>query len=95
MRNPLCTCRDWWNREGERASAKGGLQLFWFSLTSGLVWAIFMVICLGLFDHFSSGKSVLASMQSHFLIYFVLGMVVGLSTWKKQAKPGKGCRPRD
>ena len=93
MRNPCRKLTGWWNREGERAKAKGGLQLFWFALTNGLLWTLFMVTALGLFDYFDGGKSFIEGMRRHFLMYFVIGMLTGLSSWKRMSKPGNGSRP--
>ncbi|HEV7893946.1 MAG TPA: hypothetical protein VGP08_25245 [Pyrinomonadaceae bacterium] len=90
MINPCRKLTGWWEREGERAKAKGGLQLFWFALTNGLIWGLFMLVCLGLFDYLTGDTSVVKSIQSHFLVYFVIGMLVGFTTWKQLLKSGKG-----
>jgi len=88
MRNPLLQCRDWWNREGERAGTKGGWQLFWFCLTCGLIWCLFMVGWLTLFD-LLNGDYQPGTLQTRAFMFFVCGMVFGLILWVWLKATGK------
>lgn len=88
MRNPLLKLREWWNREAERASAKGGWQLFWFSLTCGLIWSLLMLGWLTLTDLFS-GDYRRGILQARASLFFVCGMVLGLILWVLQKTTGK------
>jgi threonine/homoserine/homoserine lactone efflux protein len=94
MRNPLRTCIDLWEREGKRAKAKGGWQLFWFSLTCGLIWSIFMVGWLTLTDYLSDGAVSPRRIQNYASFFFVGGMVVGLLLWVSRRASGKRQSPR-
>ena len=92
MRNPCREIKGWWEREGERAKAKGGWQFFWYSLTVGLLWGLFMVVWLTTFDYLD-GTYRPGSMQSRASMFFVFGMLFGLFVWIKGAASGKSRRP--
>jgi ABC-type Fe3+ transport system permease subunit len=96
MKSPLRIYTDWWEREEERAKAKGGWQLLWHSLTGGLIWAIFMVALFTLADYYLMSDRHRTSdwFQSRAHTYFIIGMAVGLFAWIKHVAFGKG-RPRD
>lgn len=91
MRNPFTTYREWWNREAERASAKGGWQLFWFSLTCGLMWGLFMVGWLTL-ANLLDGDYKPETLQNRSYLFFVCGMALGLILWVWQKATGKSPR---
>lgn len=92
MRNPYRKLNDWLEREGERARAKGRLHFFWYSLTMGLLWGIFMVAWLTAFDYVD-GSYRPGLIQTRSSFFFAGGMLFGLFLWLKGAASGKRRRP--
>lgn len=91
MKNPWNTYKDWWKREEELARAKSGWQLFWHSLTTGLLWSIWMIVWLTLIDFFF-GHYTPERAQYRASIFFACGMFFGLLVWIKRATFDKSGR---
>jgi hypothetical protein len=87
MKNPLWAYGDWRQRELERARAKGGFSLFWFYMSMGVVWSLFMVGSLTIFEYLSEGALDAGRLQRHAATYFVGGLIFGLITWVMEEPP--------
>jgi hypothetical protein len=94
VKNPLRSYKEWRQRELERARVKGGFRLFWFYMSMGLVWSLFMVGAMTLLELFDEGGLDAGSFQRHATIYFVGGLVFGLVMWVTQ-EPSGVRRPDD
>jgi hypothetical protein len=92
MKNPCRALKEWRRRGLERARAKGGLHVFWFYLSMGLVWSVFMVAVFTALDFYDQGPLDAEDFQSRALIYFVGGLLFGLVMWVLEEMPGTGRR---
>lgn len=94
MKNPLRSYQNWRQQELERARAKGGFRLFWFYMSMGLLWSLFMVGAFTLIEYFDEGALDARSFQRHAATYFVGGLFFGFIMWVTQETPGVR-RPAD
>lgn len=82
---------DWQRRALERARVRGGVHLFRFYMSMGLVWSLFtfgstvLVDCYYRHRAFDSGD-----LQARAVSYFVGGLLFGLCMWLVQETPGAG-----
>ena len=81
-------------REMERARAKSGWHVFWFYLSIGLAWGMFMLAANALLEVFYEGSLDTRLLQRIAGIYFVGGVIYGLIMWVMQEVPGAG-RPHN
>ena len=82
--------REWRRRELERARARGGVYLFWFYMSLGLVWSLSMFGSTLLVDSYYRRAFDAEDLQTRALIYFVGGLLFGLCMWVAQETPGAG-----
>lgn len=80
MRNPLRTCKGLWEREGERAKAKGGWRYFWYCLTTGLLGGIWIAAWATIFYYLGSNHNSEIE-RPHFSVFLAYGVAIGLFTW--------------
>ncbi|MFL6255194.1 MAG: hypothetical protein ACJ74T_09225 [Pyrinomonadaceae bacterium] len=92
MKNPCRTLKDWRRRGLERARAKGSLHVFWFYLSMGLAWSVFMVAVFTALDFYDERSFNPEHFQTQTLIYFVGGLLFGLVVWVLEEMPGTGRR---
>ena len=91
MKNRLRALGDGRRRALERARARGGVHLFWFYMSLGLVWSLFMFGSTLLVDLFVNGRALDSEdVQGRALIYFVGGLLFGLFMWTIQETRGAG-----
>jgi len=92
MGNPFRALKDWRQRALERARTRGALHVFWFYLSMGLVWSLFMFCSTFIVDLYYKHASDFENVQARALIYFVGGLLFGLIMWVVQEAPGTGQR---
>ena len=91
MKNQCRALKEWRRRELERARARGGVRLFWFYMSMGLVWSLFMFGSTLLVDfYYKHGVFDSEDLQARAVIYFVGGLLFGLCMWVVQETPGAG-----
>lgn len=90
MKNPYRALKDWRRRGLERARAKGGPHVFWFYLSLGLAWSLFMVAVFTALDYYVGRPFNSEYFQTRTLIYFVGGLLFGLVMWVLEETPGTG-----
>ena len=92
MKNPFYAFGNWRRRALERARARGGLHLFWFYMSLGLAWSLFVSGSIFLVDLYHGRASGSGDVQARALIYFAGGLLFGLVMWLLQETPGTGRR---
>ena len=90
MRNELRALKEWRQRKLESARARGGVHLFWFYMSLGLVWSLFMFGSTLLVDIHYRRAFDSEDLQMRALIYFVGGLLFGLCMWIVRETPGAG-----
>ncbi|MBV9923508.1 MAG: hypothetical protein JOZ96_00600 [Acidobacteria bacterium] len=81
MRNPLCAFQGWWRGKLERAEASGGWSVFWFFMTTGLLWSLLMFTLTSAYGFLSGDTYKYLSVQHRLFIDFVGGMFFGFIMW--------------
>ena len=92
MRNELRALREWRRQALERARARGGVHLFWFYMSMGLVWSLFVSGSTFLVDFYYGRAFDSGDVQTRALVYFVGGLIFGLVMWVTQETPGANRR---
>ena len=81
MTNPLRTYISWRRRQEERARDKGGLRLFWFYMTMGLVWSLLLTAFTALMNYYHVGALRPDDLKTRAFICFGGGLFFGLFMW--------------
>jgi hypothetical protein len=84
----MLTYRSWGRRRLDRARVKGGWHVFWFYMSLGLVWGMFLLATISLVEYFYDGTLDAKSFQRNAGIYFVAGLLYGLLMWILQEASG-------
>jgi hypothetical protein len=92
MKKQCWALREWRRQRLEQARARGGLHLFWFYMSMGLVWSLFMFCSTFLVDFYYKRAFDSEDVQARAFIYFVGGLLFGLVMWTIQETPGAGRR---
>jgi hypothetical protein len=90
MRKHCRALSEWRRRELARARARGGVHLFWFYMSVGLVWSLSMFGSTLLVDFDYERAFDAEDSQARALIYFVGGLLFGLCAWVLQDTSGAG-----
>ena len=93
MKNAYRTLRDWPPRGLARAEGRGGPHVFWFHMSVGLVWALFMFGLTLLINLCSTGALDEEGVRSSMAVYYPGGLLIGLVMWATRQSPG--ARRRD
>ena len=81
MRNPFRALLEWRRREMERVDALGGWRLFWYYMTLGLLWSLWMFAGTTAIDLLTGDTPRYLSLQDRMTINFGGGMLFGFVTW--------------
>lgn len=92
MRNPFCAFIDWRQQQLAQARDKGGLHLFWFYITLGLVWSLFMTAMAAALDFYHNGALGSDTFHDRATTFFGGGIVYGLLMWTMRKVTGSGRR---
>jgi hypothetical protein len=92
MQNPYRALRDWPPRRLARARGRGGLHVFWFYMSFGLLWGLFMFGLPLLLEFCSGGALDPEGVQAGALVYFAGALLIGLVMWATQEVPRAGRR---
>jgi hypothetical protein len=92
MENPFRTFISWRRRDLERARHEGGVRLFWFYMTMGLVWGLLMTALAAVMNYYHKGALVPDDMWNRAFVCFGGGLFFGLFMWLMNEVPGAGRR---